>query len=70
MLGNFGAEGSAGVSAGTGDARAAALRLMTEALARLDSDSKVPAMIGAHLQSAIDALWAVSSPDERSTRFH
>lgn len=69
MLGNFDSDG-AGASRGAEavDARSAALQLMTEALARLDSDSGIPAVIGAHLQSAIDALWWSGSGNQRSIR--
>jgi hypothetical protein len=56
-------------TAANGDARAAALQLMSEALARLDSDNDIPAIIGAHLQSAIDALW-MSLGDQRSIQLH
>ena len=69
MLGNFAAEG-AGCGTDVGDARSAALHLMAEALARLDSDSKIPAAIGAQLQTAIDALWASGSSDPNSTNLH
>lgn len=71
MLGNFGA-GGAGVSCGAeaNEAWSAALNLMSEALAHLDSDSRIPAVIGAHLQSAIDALWTTASPDQYSIHLH
>jgi len=67
MLGDFG-QGGAGAVRGVDahDARSAALHLMAEALAHLDSDCKIPAVIGAHLQSAIDALWTNSSTDQHS----
>ena len=38
----------------SGDALIDALALMTQALARLDSDSAIPAIVGAHLQTAIE----------------
>jgi hypothetical protein len=71
MLGEFGA-GAAGVaaSADTSDARTAALHLMSEALARLDGDSSIPAVIGAQLQSAIDALWTSGSSGHHSNHLH
>ena len=56
--------------ANDGGARSAALQLMSEALIRLDSDGKIPAVIGAHLQSAIDALWMSASEDQRSIHLH
>lgn len=40
----------------SGDALIDALALMTQALARIDSDSAIPAIVGAHLQTAIDSL--------------
>lgn len=52
------------------DVRTAALLLMSEALACLDSDSKIPAIIGAHLQTAIDALWASASAGSHSNHLH
>lgn len=71
MLRKFGADGTAGkAAADTSDNRSAALHLMSEALARLDSDSRIPAFIGAHLQSAIDALWTNGSGDLQSTHLH
>ena len=71
MLGNFGADGVINSSAAEeSDTRAAALRLMSEALARLDSDRNIPAVIGAHLQTAIDALWTSASADPHSNRLH
>ena len=71
MLGKFGSgDAGIGVAAETTDTRSAALLLMSEALARLDSDSNIPAVIGAHLQTAIDALWTSASGDERSTHLH
>lgn len=71
MLGKFGAA-SAGISdaADAGDTRSAALLLMSEALARLDSDHNIPAVIGAHLQSAIDALWTSGTTDQSSANLH
>jgi hypothetical protein len=56
--------------ADVGDARSAALLLMSEALARLDSDRNIPAMIGAHLQTAIDALWTAGSAGSQSIHLH
>lgn len=38
------------------DVRLNALALMTQALAQIDSDSGIPAIVGAHLQTAIDSL--------------
>lgn len=71
MLGNFGADGGAAIgSMEAGDARSEALQLMSRALAHLDSDSKIPAVIGAYLQSAIDALWTSGSGDQHSIRLH
>jgi hypothetical protein len=71
MLENFGAD-NAGASAATDedDARSTALRLMSEALARLDSDGNIPAVIGAHLQTAIDALWTSGSAAPHSIHLH
>lgn len=71
MLGKIEAD-DAGIrtAAGEGDARSAALLLMSEALSRLDSDDNIPAVIGAHLQSAIDALWVSSSADQHSIHLH
>ena len=71
MLEDLGAN-SAGASAATeeDDPRSIALRLMTEALSRLDSDGNIPAMIGAHLQTAIDALWSSGSAAPQSTYVH
>ena len=71
MLGKFGAD-SANLSdaADAGDTRSTALLLMSEALARLDSDSNIPAVIGAHLQSAIVALWTSNSGDQASIHLH
>ena len=71
MLGNFGANSAiVNAAADESDARSAALRLMSEALARLDSDNKIPAVIGAHLQTAIDALWISGSADPHSNNLH
>lgn len=71
MLGNFGAN-SAIVNSATeeSDARSAALLLMSEALARLDSDHNIPSIIGAHLQTAIDALWTSASAGPHSNNLH
>jgi hypothetical protein len=55
---------------GEGNPRSAALLLMSEALARLDSDQTIPAVIGAHLQSAIDALWTSGSGGQHSIHLH
>jgi len=67
MLGRFGADPEAGNSP---DTRLAALDLMSKALARLDSDGTIPAIIGAHLQSAIDALWTSASQGSHSIQHH
>ncbi len=67
MLREFYADGTA---PDEGDARSAALLLMSEALACLDSDSNIPAVIGAHLQAAIDALWTSSSAGTHSMHLH
>lgn len=69
MLDNRGAEAVA-AAADTGEARSMALSLMSRALGHLDSDSTIPSIIGAHLQSAIDMLWNSSSIDQPSTRLH
>lgn len=50
------------------DARSAALHLMSEALAHLDRDRNIPAIIGAHLQTAIDALWVSGSREQHSNQ--
>lgn len=55
---------------GPQDARSAALSLMSRALAHLDSDSQIPSIIGAHLQSAIDVLWISSPADPASHHLH
>jgi hypothetical protein len=60
VLDNRGAERVA-AAADTGEARSMALSLMSQALDYLDSDSNIPSIIGAHLQSAIDMLWSSSS---------
>lgn len=52
------------------DARATALALMYRALEHLDSDAKIPSIIGAQLQSAIDALWRSSAIDRSSIHLH
>jgi hypothetical protein len=67
MLGKTDVDGAA---ADKSDARSAALFLMSEALARLDSDSSIPAVIGAHLQTAIDALWVSGSAGTHSIHLH
>ncbi len=70
MLGNYGAEGAAtGAGEETRDARWLALALMSKALDHLDSDSSIPTIIGAQLQSAIDALWICYS-NEKSLNLH
>jgi hypothetical protein len=70
MLGNYGAEGAApGAGEETCDARWLALALMSTALGHLDSDSSIPTIIGARLQSAIDALWICYS-NEKSLNLH
>jgi hypothetical protein len=43
---------------------------MSNALAQLDSDASIPAVIGAHLQSAIDLLWVSASGSHGSTQLH
>jgi hypothetical protein len=71
MLGTFGTDHARiSAAAESGDARSAALLLMSEALARLDSDDKIPAVIGAHLQSAIDALWTSAAGGQHSVHLH
>lgn len=71
MLEEFGARSAAtGAPEDDGNARSAALLLMSEALAFLDSDSSIPAVIGAHLQTALDALWASASEGQASTHLH
>lgn len=71
MLEKLGAEGAAAATAEeSGDARSMALTLMSRALGHLDSDTKIPSIIGAHLQSAIDALWISSSSDRSSIHLH
>lgn len=42
----------------TTDARGLALACMSRALEHLDSDPAISPIIGAHLQLAIDTLWA------------
>jgi hypothetical protein len=69
MLGKSGLDESVmDVGAEAVDARSVALGLMSEALAHLDSDSNIPAAIGAYLQSAIDALWVSASKDQHSNQ--
>jgi hypothetical protein len=71
MLEEFGAQGASDAALeDAGDARSAALVLMSEALAFLDSDSSIPAVIGAHLQTALDALWASASEGQASIHLH
>jgi hypothetical protein len=71
MLGNFGADGADGVGAAkAGNARSIALVLMSKALGHLDSDRDIPPIVGAHLQSAIDALWTSVSQDPHSINLH
>jgi hypothetical protein len=71
MLGKFGADDTRGLSEGNDkDPRSVALLLMSQALAHLDSDQRIPALIGAYLQSAIDALWTNGSDDPRSIHLH
>jgi hypothetical protein len=43
---------------------------MSRALGHLDSDSSIPTIIGAQLQSAIDALWICSSNEKSSLNLH
>lgn len=52
------------------DARSKALTLMSEALARLDSDRNIPPAVGAQLQSAMDALWTSGAAGQRSIQLH
>lgn len=71
MLGSIGAHGGGDrAAAESDDARSAALQLMSEALARLDGDSSIPAIIAAHLQSAIDALWTSGADGPPSSQLH
>jgi hypothetical protein len=71
MFGIFGADDSRGIAeANDKDPRSAALLLMSQALVQLDSDDRIPALIGAYLQSAIDALWTNGSDDPRSMHLH
>lgn len=71
MHGRFGAGGAQVVVAtDVANARSMALNLMSRALCHLDSDSKIPPNIGAHLQTAIDALWTSVSTDLPSTDLH
>lgn len=71
MLGNIGADSlDAGAVDGAADARSMALALMSKALGHLDSDSNIPPFIGAHLQSAIDELWASASDNHSSVHLH
>ena len=44
------------VEAEPAGARLAALTLMGQALAQIDSDDTIPAIVAAHLQTAIDSL--------------
>jgi hypothetical protein len=44
-------------------ARLAALTLMGQALTQIDSDSTIPAIVGARLQAAIDTLERCSPSD-------
>ena len=69
MLSKFSADSARG-DAEEADARSAALILMSEALARIDGDSNIPAVIGAHLQMAIDALWTSSLAGTHSIHLH
>ena len=57
-------------TANYGGARSAALLLMSEALRQIDSDGDIPAVIGAHLQTAIDGLWMSASEDQCSIHLH
>ena len=71
MLGDFGGSSADVAGAMTAaDARSKALALMSEALGHLDSDCSIPAIIGAQLQTAIDALWTSVSVDQASTNLH
>jgi hypothetical protein len=44
------------VAVDSGDARLTALALMGQALVHIDGDDTIPAIVGAHLQTAIDSL--------------
>lgn len=71
MLGNCDAKGAArGAREEARDTRWTALALMSRALGHLDSDSSIPTIIGAQLQSAIDALWICSSNEKSSLNLH
>lgn len=52
------------------DGRSVALALMSRALAHLDSDGTIPPIIGAQLQTAIDALWTCASTGQSSIQLH
>lgn len=71
MAGYHVAKGATAVAADeASDARAMALALMSKALGHLDSDAKIPSVIGAQLQSAIDALWICASNNPCSSNLH
>ena len=71
MLGNVGADGVEPVETiEASDGRTKALPLMSKALAHLDNDERIPANIGAQLQTAIDALWISGSAGPSSVHLH
>jgi hypothetical protein len=71
MLGKYGLDDTRETAkANDKDPRSVALLLMSQALVHLDSDNRIPALIGAYLQSAIDALWTNGSDDPRSIHLH
>lgn len=71
MRGNVGAGVAEQIGAGeAADPRTVALGLMSKALDHLDSDGTIPPVIGAHLQSAIDALWVSVSNSPASINLH
>lgn len=52
------------------DGRTMALDLMSRALAHLDGDGTIPPIVGARLQTAIDALWICGSTNQSSIHLH
>jgi hypothetical protein len=71
MLRKIGADGAEAVDiVEAADGRTMALDLMSRALGHLDSDGSIPALIGAQLQTAIDALWTCGSTDQWSIYLH
>jgi hypothetical protein len=52
------------------DVRFTALALMGQALAQIDSDNTIPAIVGARLQTAIDALERCCPNDQRPINLH